>query len=292
MKHIKAIDLHMHTTVSDGTDSPAEIVSCVKEAGISLFSVTDHDAIKGCETILSAREEGDPLFITGVEFSCRDERGRYHILGYGYDPSSPAIRDVVEEGHGYRMEKFEGRLKFLESEFGIVFPDEDLDWLYRQDNPGKPHLGNLIAKAGYAPDKDSAIRDYINKARFPVKYVRPGEAISGIIAAGGIPVLAHPPFGSGEERLSRGEMKERLSYLADMGLSGIEAFYSGFSDDMISEMLDFADSFGFLVTAGSDYHGANKPVRLGNTGLDRYIARESEMPAGLLAFLERVGAGN
>ena len=81
----------MHTIVSDGTDTPEEILAYVKEAGIELFSVTDHDAVKGSRLLQSLWKEGDPVFITGAEFSCKDEEGKYHILGYGYDPKASAI---------------------------------------------------------------------------------------------------------------------------------------------------------------------------------------------------------
>ena len=92
------IDLHMHSTVSDGTDTPEELLARVQEAGIELFALTDHDALKGCDMIRKARKPGDPQFLNGVEFSCRDELGKYHILGYGYDPDSPSILNVVEKG--------------------------------------------------------------------------------------------------------------------------------------------------------------------------------------------------
>ena len=82
MKFPEIIDLHMHTTVSDGTDTPSEILARIKNAGLELFAVTDHDACKGCGMIAKIREETDPLFLNGIEFSCRDEGGKYHILGY------------------------------------------------------------------------------------------------------------------------------------------------------------------------------------------------------------------
>ena len=102
---IPVLDLHMHTTVSDGTDTPEALLAHVKETGIELFSVTDHDAIEGCRRILASRTEDDPAFLPGIEFSCRDEEGQYHILGYGYDPDAPAINDVVARGHAFRMRK-------------------------------------------------------------------------------------------------------------------------------------------------------------------------------------------
>ena len=281
MKGLERIDLHMHTTVSDGTDTPEEILVRVREAGIGLFAVTDHDAVKGCGAILSLRTADDPAFLTGVEFSCRDEEGKYHILGYGYDPEADGIRRVVELGHGYRMNKVNARLAFLKTEFGFTFPEEEIQHLLALDNPGKPHIGNLMVRYGYAETKELAIRDYINKLRGSTQFVRPEEAIGGILAGGGIPVLAHPSYGSGDELIVGDEMDNRLRKLLDFGLQGVEAFYSGFTKRLREEVLSLAERYGLYITAGSDYHGANKLVQLGDTGL----GDPALWPEGLRRFL-------
>ena len=274
----------MHTTVSDGTDTPEEILANVKEAGIELFSVTDHDAVKAGPMIRDLLKEGDPLFLTGAEFSCKDEEGKYHILGYGFDPDSEAIRQLVDLGHGYRMDKVNARLDFLRDEFNFVFPQEELNELLSMDNPGKPHIGNLMVKMGYAPTKEIAIKEYINKVRFPNKYVRPEEAIEGILGGGGVPVLAHPSYGNGDDIIVGQEMDQRLRKLIDFGLEGVEVFYSGFTDKLRSEMLSFAEKYDLYITAGSDYHGSNKLVVLGDTGCDN----AAEGPQEMRRFLDRV----
>ena len=92
MKLYDKIDLHIHTTISDGTDTPEELLPLVKEAGLDVFSVTDHDSVKASRIIPPLLKDGDPAFISGVEFSCKDEEGKYHILGYAYDPEAPSIR--------------------------------------------------------------------------------------------------------------------------------------------------------------------------------------------------------
>ena len=278
------IDLHMHTTVSDGTDTPEQILSCVKEAGITLFSVTDHDAVKAGKLIPGLLKKGDPAFLTGVEFSCRDDKGKYHILGYGYNADTDPVQSVVNLGHGYRMNKVRARLDFLDTQYGVSFPEEEIEHLLHLDNPGKPHIGNLMVKYGYAKSKEVAIRDYINHLHFRTEYVRPEEAIAGILGSGGIPVLAHPFYGSGDQLILGEEMEKRLQRLMDFGLQGVEAFYSGFTDKLRDEMLDYAEKYRLYVTAGSDYHGKNKLVVLGDTGLD---TRE-ELPDGLKRFLQAV----
>ncbi len=281
MEFSDKIDLHIHTTASDGTDSPEEIVSRVREAGLELFAVTDHDAVKSSVRVMELLAPGDPAFLAGIEFSCRDEEGKYHILGYGYDPTAEPMRRVVELGHSYRMTKVRARLEFLESTFGIRFPREEIDALLALDNPGKPHIGNLMVKYGYAESRGEAIRDYINKLRIRSRNVRPEEAIQGILGGGGIPVLAHPFYGSGEELILGDDMDRRLRKLMDFGLRGVEAFYSGFTDKLRSQMLRMAERYGLYVTAGSDYHGANKLIPLGDTGL----RADAPRPEGLMRFL-------
>ncbi|MBR2717003.1 MAG: PHP domain-containing protein [Oscillospiraceae bacterium] len=287
MEYPETIDLHMHTSVSDGTDTPEEIVAQVKAAGLELFSVTDHDAVKGAVMIRDALTENDPCFLTGVEFSCKDEGGKYHILGYGFDPLSRPVQRVVETGHAYRMKKVTARLDFLKTKFGFDFPKEELDRLLSLDNPGKPHIGNLMVRYGYAESKEKAISQYIDQLRFRSEYVRPEEAIQGILGGGGIPVLAHPAYGSGDELILGDAMDRRLRHLMEFGLQGVEAFYSGFTDRLRREMLAFAERYGLYVTAGSDYHGANKLVRLGDTG----CVSASAGPDGLRRFLEDVRDG-
>lgn len=286
IKYPDLIDLHMHTTFSDGTDTPQEIFSRVKASGIKLFSVTDHDDVKSGKIIRTLRKDGDPLFITGVEFSCRDEHGKYHILGYGCDPDAEPVRRITELAHSYRTDKVRARLDFLKSEFGFEFPPEEIDALFALDNPGKPHIGNLMVKYGYAQTKDQAIEQYINKHHSDIRFLRPGEAIESILCGGGIPVLAHPFYGSGDQLIVGDEMDERLARLTGFGLKGVEAFYSGFNDALLRDMIDFADRYGLYITAGSDYHGSNKTVLLGDTGLDR----AAEWPDALTNFIEAVGA--
>ena len=278
------IDLHMHSTISDGTDAPEALLDCVKEAGLELFSLTDHDAVKGCIMVRRVLGAGDPRFLNGVEFSCRDEAGKYHILGYDYDPDGASICSVVAKGHRLRMEKLMVRLDFIRREFGFSFPEEEVRGLMSLNNPGKPHIGNLMVKYGYAENKEQAIDEYIDRAKVRSEYIRPEEAIEGILQSGGIPVLAHPVYGSGSELILSEEMESRLRKLIGFGLQGVEAFYSGFSPKLQAESLALAEKYDLYVTAGSDYHGTNKLTPLGNT----HFNPNQPIPEGLTRFLEAV----
>ena len=278
------IDLHMHTTISDGTDSLSEILLAVKKAGVELFSVTDHDAIRGGADMPELLKAGDPRFLAGVEFSCKDEHGKYHILGYGYDPRGESINNVINKGHNYRMEKTKARLDFIRTEFGFDFSDKDINELLSRENPGKPHIGNLMVKYGYAESKEKAISDYINKLKIGSKYIRPEEAIEGILGSGGIPILAHPTYGNGSDLILGQDMEDRIVRLMDFGIKGLEAYYSGFSEKIQEELIGFAKKYNLYVTAGSDYHGTNKLVVLG----DNNLKDVDDGPDGLWRFLEDI----
>ncbi len=277
----RILDLHMHSMVSDGTDSPAELLDKVKAAGIGLFSLTDHDAIRGSVELLALRAPGDPDFIPGVEFSCQDDLGKYHILGYDYDPDAAPIRDVVALGHDLRMKKLQKRLDFLAEEFGFRFPEQELTSLAALPNPGKPHIGNLMVKLGFAETKEQAIKEYLNRLKLKDDHVRPEEAIRGILGAGGIPVLAHPCYGDGDQLILGEELDRRVAYLTGFGLQGLEAYYSGFSETLRAQALGLAEKYALYVTAGSDYHGKNKLIALADTGL----GPEEDRADGLLRFL-------
>lgn len=263
------IDLHMHTTVSDGSDTPREILDKVVRSGIGMFSVTDHDAIEGAVAISRILAEGSYpiLFLKGIEFSCKDSMGKYHVLGYCYDETAEELRHVVQKAHDLRISKVNDRLEFLKEVFGFTFREEDIRELFRNSNPGKPHIAKLMIRYGYASSIKDAMENYLNRKKFATQYLTPDEAIEAILAGGGIPVLAHPVYGDGGQLIQDQEMDARIKRLVSFGLKGIECYYSGFSPKMTGEMLELADKYDLLATAGSDYHGTAKLVSLGETGL-------------------------
>ena len=283
------IDLHIHSTVSDGTDSPEEILQKARDAGIGLFALTDHDAVMGSRVIRDLLGEGGPRFLSGAEFSCKDEEGKYHILGYGCDLDSGPVNRLVETGHGCRMEKVRARLDFIRREFGFAFSEEDEASLLALNNPGKPHIALLMVKYGYAESKEEGMLRYLNQLHFSGLYLKPEEAVGGILASGGVPVLAHPVFGSGDQYIRGAELEKRVRRLTEWGLGGLEGFYSGFSEELRAEVLSLADRYGLYVTAGSDYHGRNKTITLGDTGPGTEpLFSAGLLPDGLRRFLADV----
>ena len=282
------LDLHMHTTSSDGTDGPEELLDKLTGLGFRTFSVTDHDTYECCEKLPPLLADRPGIrFTLGVEFSCKDPLGKYHILGYHFDPAAASMRQIVEEAHDNRVFKVLARLRFLRENFHFEFSHDELDELMAHPNPGKPHIGNLMVKKGYAPDRTTAINDFINLYHGKTRYLAPDHAIQAILSGGGIPVLAHPIFGDGGQDLGPEELTERIDRLRGFGLAGLECYYSRNTKEQTDMLLALANERGMYATAGSDYHGKNKTVALGSTGL----AEEAEPHPCFEKFIGEVFAG-
>ena len=259
------VDLHIHTTASDGADTPGELAAKVAAAGLELFSVTDHDTVDGALEMEKFVPDG-VKYIRGVEFSCLSPGGKCHILGYGYDPDHPAFRAALAEGRRLRMEKLDRRLEQLKIDHGIVLTDAERTWLLSRNSPGKPHLGRIIRDRGLAPDLDSAIRGFIRDVPGRDR-IEAQTAIGAITAAGGCPVWAHPLGGEGEKRLSSEKFENLLETLCGYGLRGLECRYSRYGRKESDFLLGHAAQRGLIATCGSDYHGTNKKdIELGQIG--------------------------
>jgi len=257
-------DLHMHSIYSDGTDAPAELIANVRKAGIDLFALTDHDTAEGCAAVEALLQPGDPRFIGGIEFSCRDAMGKYHMLGYCYDVKKKPIRDAVAFAHEIRMQKLYNRFDFLREQYGFTFTDSEKEALCSLKNPGKPHFAALLLEKGYVPDKAAGFEIFSGYHGHEPS-LAPEAAIDAILEADGIPVLAHGILADGSKNLSREEITQRVARFKAAGLMGLECYYSTFTPQQKEIMLSLAKEYNLFVTAGSDYHGFNKPVRLGQT---------------------------
>ena len=258
-------DLHLHTTASDGSDTPSELITKAKAHGIDVIAITDHDTLAGSMEAL-ALDCNDVKVITGIEFSCQhygECEFDCHILGYGFDPTAPAMTMAIAHGREMRLVKLEARLKYLSEHFGITFPDEDVEWLHSLNSVARPHLGQLLIKHGYVEHMSEAFDRYLKVGGFPDDRIDAREAISAILDSGGIPVYAHSIGGEREKRLTREEVKERIDALVKLGLRGIECYYSRYSETDEAMLLEIANERGLLVSGGSDYHGENKTVPLG-----------------------------
>lgn len=252
------IDLHLHTTASDGSQTPAQLLESIRAAGLTVFSVTDHDTLDGTLEMATIVPE-DLRFITGIEVSCVTLAGKCHILGYGFDPTSATMQDILTQEFQLRQEKLKLRIAFLEERFGIQLTDEELHWLHSLPIPLKLHFGILLRDRGLVPDIATAIAQYMDLCNVGNDRIDAGFAIQCIRQAGGIPVWAHPLGGENEPHLSEAAFDAQLTCLKEAGIRGLECYYSRYSQEEINFLLNKAHSHGLLISGGSDYHGCNKP---------------------------------
>ena len=264
------IDLHIHTTASDGSLSPQEVVTCARRAGLAAIAITDHDTVEGVRDILSHGLPADLSFISGVEISSLPpapyrSKGSFHILGYGIDPDSPPLAEALES---LRLQR-ETRNPQMISRLNDLGMDITLAEVAAEAGGavvGRPHMASIMVRKKWVASVSEAFDRYLATGR--PAYVEKGRidfenAVSLIRAAGGLPVLAHPVTVG----LSPGDLKGLLKSLAGLGLAGVEAYYSTHSPELTRFLLGCAESLGLVVTGGSDFHGAYK------TGINLGVGR-------------------
>jgi len=244
------LDLHMHSTASDGTDTPEELIKKCARLRLEACSVTDHDTVDAQPTAKKLAIENKLNYITGVEFSVRHE-GELHILGYGIDINDKAFRTEMESLRTSRVDRVHAILEKL-GEHNINVDFEDVKRFAGGNTLGRPHVALALMDKGYASDMQEAFNKYLNESG--VCYVQrrklnAKQAIELIAGAGGISVLAHPKF------IKTDDIAKLTKELVSQGLGGIEAFYPAHTDAEVEKFLRIARNNDILVTEGSDYHG-------------------------------------
>ena len=261
-------DLHMHTRFSDGSDDARSFIENIKKSGVTVFALTDHDTVDGIEAI-RAKLSDSLHFIAGVEFSCISPEGKCHVLGLGIDPKNELLRASLAKGERVRQDKLAKRLVHLKENYGIVFDEAEMAYIRAQNRVGKPHLANLLIRRGLATDLTDAIKKYIDLPEGESDRIPTDEAIRAITAAGGIPVWAHPLGGEGEKRLAESEFYALLTALIAYGIRGMECYYSRYAMESIGFLLDAANEHHLLISGGSDYHGMNKNIVVGELNSEK-----------------------
>ncbi len=244
------IDLHMHSTASDGTDTPAVIIKKCAKLNLACSSITDHDTIDAQAEAVEAAKKYGIKYLTGVEFSVRHE-GELHILGYGINIWDKSFATELEALRESRLQRVDLILEKLR-ETGILISREDVVRNASGHTLGRPHVALALIEKGYAADFNEAFKKYLNEGG--LCYVKrrkldPAGAIALIRAAGGMAVLAHPKF------IRTSNMEGLIEEMKEMGLEGVEAYYPAHTDTEARRYENIAKSNGLLVTAGSDYHG-------------------------------------
>ncbi|MDH4185670.1 MAG: PHP domain-containing protein [Nitrospira sp.] len=262
------IDLHLHTTHSDGSFSPAEVVRLAHKATVTALAITDHDIVSGLPEAIETGAELGIEIIPGVEISSRLGNSELHILGYCLDWQDPELIQrlaSLRESRHSRNPQIVERLQAL----GLDLTYEEVRTLAGTDAVGRPHIARILMNKGYVSSAKDAFDQYLAEGR-PAYVERelphPADAIAWIKSAGGVAVLAHPTWA----KVAGEGLNELLRALKADGLGGIEVHYSTHTKRQTREYLDFAKRLDLLITGGSDFHGVTKPdieVGTGRGGL-------------------------
>jgi 3',5'-nucleoside bisphosphate phosphatase len=262
------IDLHIHSTASDGTLSPVEILRLAETLELGAISITDHDTLEGSSALLEAAGSSVVRVLTGIEISTIPPAlypvaGSFHILGYGIRLDDPALNQTLETLQHAR----ENRNPFIISRLNAMGLDITLEEVIQASGEaqiGRPHIAQLMINKGFVRTIDEAFDAYLgfNKPAYVDKYkLDCQKAIEMITAAGGIPVLAHPYL---LRILDNSRLESLVAILKEMGLQGIEAYYPEHSPENVEFYSRLALSHDLAVTGGTDFHGAIKPdIQLG-----------------------------
>lgn len=282
------IDLHAHSTASDGTDTPAQLVTAAAVAGLDVLAVTDHDTTAGWDEALAARPDSLTI-VPGAEFSCvhHDTDGRrvtLHLLGYLFDPEHPGLRAERTRLRASRLDRGRAIVTNMAAD-GVPVSWDQVSRLADGGSVGRPHIGRALVESGVVPDVSSAFAGVLSsRSKY---YVRKADlevfaAIELIRAAGGLPVFAHPLA----RRRGPVVTDEVIATMAAAGLVGLEVAHPDHDSDDRAHAGRLAEELGLIGTGSSDYHGTNKTTRLGECTTDPWAfeallaLRAAREPAG------------
>ncbi len=249
------IDLHVHTYYSDGTNSPETVVRLAREIGVDTIAITDHDGISGIPEAMAAGRKYGVTVIPGIEISVTNQGGNMHVLGYRLNLADEGFKAAVETMISNRTDRNE-RLMAAFGEMGIDISEADIKKYAIMDYVGKPQMALALKERGFIRDVKEAFSSenfFKSGTVGKIKRVKfsPEEGIGIILAAGGIPVLAHPCT----LNLSPENLDQKIKELTEYGLKGLECYYSNHSSEMTKDYLGLADRYGLMTTLGSDFHG-------------------------------------
>ena len=265
------IDLHVHTTASDGQFSPSQIIQMAVDKGLSRIAITDHDTAAGLKEAKAAAQELKINFVAGTELNISFPTGEFHLLGLGFTHISPSLNEIFEDLVKSRQERNENIISKMQKD-GVQISLEEVQKDYPDTILGRPHFAAELVKKKVVKNRQMAFDKYLAKGR-PWYVDRVGanldQAIVAIKESGGLPVVAHPM----SLYLSWGKLPETLQNFSERGVAGIEAYHPGARMTECLRLEELARKIGLFVTAGSDFHGPKVRAdrKLGHTCNDKPI---------------------
>lgn len=245
------VDLHLHTTASDGTHTPSQIVQMAQALGLRAIAITDHDCMAGVREATAAAAGSALLVIPGVELSTDVPEGEVHVLGYYLDDANPELQTLLAKLRGARLQRARRMVEKLAA-LGLPLSWDRVQAIANGAAVGRPHVARALLEAGHVSSVQDAFSLYIGRhgPAYVERYrLTPAEAVALVRRLGGLPVLAHPSFVP--------NLPERLPQLVAAGLTGMEVWYTGYSPDTTSELSALARQYGLVETGGSDFHGVS-----------------------------------
>ncbi|MFB8782822.1 PHP domain-containing protein [Streptomyces albogriseolus] len=266
------IDLHTHSTASDGTDTPAELVRKAAAAGLDVVALTDHDTTRGHADALAALPHGLTL-VTGAELSCRLDGVSMHLLAYLFDPEEPALLAERELVRDDRVPRAKGMIAKLNA-LGVPVTWEQVARIAGDGSVGRPHVASALVELGVVGSvSDAFTPEWLadgGRAYVPKHETDPFEAVRLVKNAGGVAVFAHPAA----VKRGRTVPESAIAELAAAGLDGIEVDHMDHDPDTRTRLRGLAGELGLLVTGSSDYHGSRKACVLGEFSTDPEVYGE------------------
>jgi hypothetical protein len=277
-KHV-GIDLHIHTTASDGTLTPSEVISQALKLKLKAIAITDHDTLAGSKEALQAGIPPSIDFLTGVEISAASPpfyagSGSFHLLGYSIRLDDPALNHALEKLQQARKNRNPAIISRL-NDLGISITLDEVRQEAGEGQLGRPHIAKLLIKMGLAGSMNQAFDRYLGTDRpaYVDKFrIECRKAIELILNAGGIPVLAHPGLLNCE---TNGQFDELIAGLKKMGLMGVEVYYPEHTPEQTHLFAELAQRHDLMLTGGSDFHGSINPeISIGSGKGDLFIPYE------------------
>lgn len=274
------IDLHVHSTASDGAYHPSEVVQLARDHALDVIALSDHDSAEGIRPALAAASElgGTPEVLAGIELSAEDEAADRHILGYLFDPDDAGLAAFTRELRESRVRRVEQMVSKLNA-LGVPLEVADVLALTKGGAAGRPHVARALLHRGVVTTLEDAFTRYIGDdgpAYVPHHRVSPSEAIALIHRAGGVAILAHPG--------RYADYRPILDALIPLGLDGLEVYYPDHTSALVRELRAVARKHGLLMSAGSDFH------RREGDGTTRLGRVQPDDAAGLIKALKERAA--
>lgn len=273
------IDLHIHTNMSDGSDTPFELLEKVVSVGCDVFSVTDHDDLRANSIILSEIKSKNcaAKFITGCEISSVFEGRNLHLLCYGFDPEAESIKTMIAEGVRLRRLRITAMFEHLRKKHGIVISEEAQAEILSRAIPGKVHISDVILKMRDDLTRREIFKNYLDDMESREFKLTAERVIAAVTAGGGVISFAHPIEVQGEYKIDFAEIDVMTKQLKNVGLTAVEVYHSLHGKLEVFEYKRIAAECGLLVSGGSDYHGKNKDVKIGQVNSYWCVPQDGEI---------------